>query len=195
MLSHLTPRRDVDHDLPSRSALLDQGNGFGGPLQRVVGVDDGLDIARLDQVAQLLESRSVRLRDKRGDPLLDDQVEQGAGSDTANRSEPPAAIAVGLDQRSARGEHPTQGARAVGAAELEDQIVVRGSCGRILRGVVDHLVRAEAPDQLEPDSAAHTGDLGSSVFGKLYRERPDASGCADDQNVLSPCQTAATEAL
>ena len=85
---------------------------------------------------------------------------------------------------------PTQGARPVCAAELEDQVVPSGSCRRVLRGVVDHVIRAQAPDQLESVGATHTGDLGPSVFGELDRKGPDASGGADDHHVLIRYKTA-----
>ena len=42
-----------------RSAVLDQDYCIGGPFQRVLGVDDGLDLGGLDQVAELVECRGV----------------------------------------------------------------------------------------------------------------------------------------
>ena len=54
----------------------------------------------------------------------------------------------------------------------------------VLARVVDDVVRADGSDQVRLGRAAHAGDLGAVGLGDLHGERADASGRADDQDLL-----------
>ena len=57
-------------------------------------------------------------------------------------------------------------------------------------GVVDDVVGAEGPDQVELAGAGHAGDLGSEGLGQLHGIAPDATGGADDQHALAGLEVA-----
>ena len=77
----------------------------------------------------------------------------------------------------------------------------RSSLGEVLLGVVDHMIGAEAADQVCLSRAAHCGDLGSHRFGDLdgvYADAPSGTvdedrlprlDLADVTNGLEGCQT------
>ena len=87
-------------------------------------------------------------------------------------------------------EHPADGCRGVRSAELEDQVVASGSGEDVLARVVDDVVGAETPYQLDVGGAADAGDLSAQVLGDLDGEGPDSAGGADDQDVLPSLETA-----
>src|SRR6185312_3078849 len=69
-------------------------------------------------------------------------------------------------------------------ADVDDHVVALCSVGDAGARVVDHVVRADGPDQVHLRGAAHAGDFGTVGLGDLHGERPDAARCADDQDLL-----------
>jgi hypothetical protein len=51
-------------------------------------------------------------------------------------------------------------------------------------GVVDHLVGAEAPDEVEVARARCANDMEAEVLGELDCEVPDAARCREDEDAL-----------
>jgi hypothetical protein len=69
-------------------------------------------------------------------------------------------------------------------ADVDDHVVAVRSVSNAGARVVDHVVRADGPDQVHLRGAAHAGDFGAVGLGDLHGERPDAARCADDQDLL-----------
>ncbi len=55
---------DRDHDFPSSVTLFEVPDGLGSFGERIRPIDDGLDLARLDELLQKLQVALVRLREK-----------------------------------------------------------------------------------------------------------------------------------
>jgi hypothetical protein len=70
------------------------------------------------------------------------------------------------------------------AGGVKDEVPVARPVGDVVAGVVDDLVGAERPDEVELAGAADPGDAGAERLGQLDRERPDAAGGPDDQDPL-----------
>ena len=72
-----------------------------------------------------------------------------------------------------------------GTRRVEDDVVGLAALGEILLGVVDHLVRPNRAHELDIGGAADPGYFGAEVLRDLYRRRADATGSADDQDVVT----------
>src|SRR2546425_12014074 len=68
---------------------------------------------------------------------------------------------------------------------VEDEVVAVPVLGEVLTRVIDDVVGADRAHHLHVLRAAYAGHLGAERFGDLDGERPDASGRAVDQYLLT----------
>jgi hypothetical protein len=81
------------------------------------------------------------------------------------------------------------GAAALGQRTVPDQVeyhvVAPAIAGEVFPGVVDDVIRADRPDELNVSCAAHAGHVRAERLGDLYGERAHATRRAVDQDMLS----------
>ena len=103
-----TLRSDGDDDFACRVAVLDQRHRVGRLWQGVARIDDRAQVTCFDEVSDLVEGLGGLRSDEGLQGLCDEHVERCGGRDVDQWPEPAVAVAVGLDQRPAWGEHPAQ---------------------------------------------------------------------------------------
>src|SRR5580693_9433949 len=100
---------EVDDDLALGVAVSQVLDGLGGLAQRVGPVDDGPDLARLDEVGERLEVLRVLRADERGQRLAGERGEhQGAELTVASAEPSSAVLRPDDDERPARGQGPAE---------------------------------------------------------------------------------------
>src|SRR5262249_26245625 len=67
----------------------------------------------------------------------------------------------------------------------ENQVIAFSTFGEIFLGVINDPVGADGSDHVQIRGAAHAGYLCAKRLGDLHRERPDASGRAVNQDLLT----------
>ena len=85
----------------------------------------------------------------------------------------------------ARCHHPPELPKRTIAGDVEDDVVPLPALGDVRCGVVDDLVGAERPDEIDLARAAHPGDVRPERLGDLHRVRPHATARADDERPLA----------
>ena len=95
---------------------------------------------------------------------------------------------------SARTDPPTHRYRAAGRQrapvgehrpvrdQVQDQVVRRVRAGEVVPAVVDHLVRADRPHEVQLGGVVDPGHVGAEPLGELDRERSRAAAGAVDQH-------------
>jgi hypothetical protein len=136
-----------------------------------VGLDE---LGEHEQVGRVLRAHD------RGQPLRDEPRQHRCPQGAVESSEPPAAgLAADDDQRPAAGKDAAKLPERAVPADVDDHVVAVCSVGNAGARVVDHVVRADGPDQVHLRGAAYAGDFGAVGLGDLHGERPDAARCAD----------------
>ena len=123
---------------------------------------------------------------ERGQPLAHERGQHRRLEDPVQRPDPAAVrLAAAQDQPALGGEGAPAGRRRAGPGQLEDDVVAPAAPGEVLAGVVDDVVGAERPDQLQVPGAAHPGHLGAEPLGQLDGEGADAARRPDDQDLVA----------
>src|ERR1035437_9866334 len=68
---------------------------------------------------------------------------------------------------------------------VEDEVVALLTLSEVLMGVVDDMVGTDGADHVDVPRAANGCHFGAEGLGDLHGERPDASGRAVDQDLLT----------
>ena len=154
--------------------------------ERVGTIDDGRDLAGLNQSPQDLEIPGLHPRGER--------LQRLAGEERHHRRpqhlpvEPPeplvAAFTADDDERPALSRGAAKILQRPPSRRVENEIVVARAVAEILAGAVDHVIGAIPADQVDLRRAANARHLGAERLGELHRERAHATTRADDQHLL-----------
>ena len=109
----------------------------------------------------------------------------------------PAASTAHPDERPLRRQNPRQSAQRAVPDRVDHEVVAPVRPGEVLRGVVDHVIGSDRPNQFYVARAADAGHLGGAErLRDLHGERTDTSGRAVDQYTLPRLEAAEiTQAL
>ena len=163
---------DGDDDGPARMACGDTVDRLGRLVERVGAIDDRPDLPGLDQPLRATRSSWFWVLTV-GRACCLTTIEASIAR-TVRASLPPAcpppfeiSIPFGVNARRSPGHR-------VVAHVVEDQVVAGPARGEVGRRVVDDVVGADRPDELEVPGAGHAGHLGAKGLRDLNGERADA---------------------
>ena len=100
-----------------------------------------------------------------------------------------AALAADDDQRAVVGEDAAEPGHRPVAADVEDDVVALAILADVAVRVVDDVIGSQRPHEVQLLRARHGRDVRSEGLGDLHGEGPDASRCADHEDVLTCLHT------
>jgi hypothetical protein len=69
--------------------------------------------------------------------------------------------------------------------EIEDEVVAQAAAGEVVCAMIDHVVRAERPHEVELGGVVHPGHVGASPLGQLDGERPRSAAAPVDEDAVT----------
>src|SRR5918994_4384103 len=173
-----------DDDLAPGPAGLDVADGLRGLVEWVDAIDDRSKPAALDQLLEGKQVLAVRGREE-GAQLSRPKTGSNESPEHAHDRPGPLAGTRGDHHKpSLVSQDPREAREPEGAADVEDQVVALPYAGHVLGGVVDDVVGAEGPDNLDGLGRGGGRDLGLERLGDLDGHRSDPAPCADDEDAL-----------
>ncbi len=173
--------------------LLEVADGFGRLRQLETAVDHRCYLAGDQQIAQERQVLRVQIRFE-GLELLAHERGQHYDLQHASQRSKQALIlwtaAGDSDIDAMRQQDTLVIQQRVIADAVENQIVTLRPLREVLAGVVDDMVCAQRPDQLDVPGAANPGHVCAERLGDLHGESTNASGRAIDQDFLPWLQSA-----
>jgi hypothetical protein len=170
-----------DDDLAESVALTDVCQCLGDVVEAGRAVDVDLDLAGDASLGEGREVVWALLDHQQPDAAPGEPAEQGADRhDPQERRHRPthAAVPTATGQRTSIREHRP------GRNEVED-VIERCELREVRAAVVDHLVGAQRPHELELARVVDAGHVRPRALGELDRERPAAAACPVDEYPLA----------
>src|SRR5919109_294253 len=116
-----------------------------------------------------------------GEPA-EDRADRHNAQQCRHRS-PDASITAGRGECTEVGEYRPMN------DEIQDEVVWLVAAGKVLASVIDHLVRADRPHEVQLAGVVDTGHMRTQSLGQLDGERTRATASSIDEYATAGCGT------